>query len=156
MNDDLSARLRAVRPFLILAVVAIVVGGLVSAVTAHAPARTIMWMVAYLVLVAGLAQAILGFGQILLPAKLPSSRFMVAECTLFNAGNVGVIAGTLLVWPLLVAAGTLVFVASLLMFMAGVRGARGGWPVQVFRTVLGLVCVGAVVGMVLSFLGVTR
>lgn len=150
--DTKPERLRAAWPFLIVAFAAMLAGGLVSAGFAHAPTRHIMWMVAYLVLVAGLIQAALGVGQALLPTHLPSKRLLIAECVLFNVGNVGVIAGTLLSRPTLVAAGTLVFVASLLLFLVGVRHARGGWPVYVFRSLLVITCIGASVGLTLSFM----
>lgn len=147
-----QTRWRAAWVFLAVAVFAMLVAGIVAAASAHAPTRHIMWMVAYLVLVAGLIQAALGVGQALLATPLPSARFLAAECVLFNVGNIGVIAGTLLTRPTVVAAGTLVFVASLLAFLIGVRRARGGWPVQVFRGLLVITCIGAIVGLTLSFI----
>lgn len=68
----------------------------------------------------------------------------------------GVIAGTLCTVSLLVAAATLVFVISLLIFLHAVRKARPGWLLHVFRVVIVLTCIGAIVGLGLSLLGITR
>jgi hypothetical protein len=111
-------------------------------------------MVAYLVLVAGVAQGVLGLGQALLPTQPPAPRWRAGEWLLFNGGNAGVIAGTLLALPALVAAGTALFVAALLAFLLGVRGAGHGWLLHAFRTVLVVTCLGACVGLALSVSGV--
>ncbi len=153
----LRERLLAARIFLVAALLAILAAGFVSAATAHAPSRPMMWMVAYLVLVAGVAQGVLGLGQALLPARPPSPRWRAGEWVLFNAGNLGVIAGTLAASTAWVTVGTVLFVASLAAFLAGVRGAgRGGWLLLAFRAVLVIVCLGACVGLALSIAGVAR
>lgn len=140
------------RPFLTVAALAILAGGLVAAAVAHAPTQPMVWMVAYLVLVVGLVQVALGLGQTLLPRTMPSTGFRVGECVLFNVGNVGVIAGTLLLSPMWVAVGTVVFIASLVMFWVGLRGTSGGWLVHALRALLVITCGGALVGLVLSFI----
>ncbi len=152
---DLHERLRVARPFLLTALLALLLAGLVAAAVAHAPTRPLVWMVAYLVLVAGVAQGVLGLGQAWLPERLPAPRWRAGEWLLFNLGNLGVIAGTLRVSPALVAAGTALFVAALLAFLLGVRGAgRGGWLLHAFRAVLVVTCLGACVGLALSVSGV--
>lgn len=151
LASDLRARLGAARPFLLTALAALLIAGFVAAAVAHAPTRPLVWMVAYLVLVAGVAQGVLGLGQALLPAQPPTARWCVAEWLLFNGGNAGVIAGTLLAAPVLVAAGTALFVAALLAFLLGVRGAGRGWLLHAFRAVLVATCLGACVGLALSF-----
>src|SRR5699024_4635774 len=95
VSPALHERLMAARIFLATALAALLVAGFTAAAIAHAPTRLLVWMVAYLVLVAGVAQGVLGLGQALLPVRLPSRRWRVAEWILFNLGNVGVIAGTL-------------------------------------------------------------
>lgn len=149
-------RLTAARLFLIVAGVAILAGGLTAAAVAHAPTEHMVWMVAYLVLVAGLVQVVLGVGQALLPTHLPTQGFLAAECICFNLGNAGVIVGTLVSSVALVAIGTAVFAASLAMFLYGVRKARPGWPSQAFRAVLAITCISAIVGLILSIIGATR
>src|SRR5690242_4875832 len=156
LASDLRARLGAARPFLLTALAALLIAGFVAAAVAHAPTRPLVWMVAYLVLVAGVAQGVLGLGQALLPAQPPASRWRIAEWLLFNGGNGGVIAGTLLVSPALVAVGTVLFVAALAAFLLGVRGASGGWLLQLFRAVLLVTGLGACVGLVLTLTGITR
>jgi len=149
--SDLRVRLGAARPFLLTGLAALLIAGFVAAAVAHAPTRPLVWMVAYLVLVAGVAQGVLGLGQALLPAQPPTPRWRAAEWLLFNGANAGVIAGTLLAAPALVAVGTALFVAALLAFLLGVRGAGRGWLLHVFRAVLVVTCLGACVGLALSF-----
>src|SRR6185312_9648817 len=72
---ELRERLRAARPFLLTALLALLFAGFVAAAIAHAPTRSLVWMVAYLVLVAGVAQGVLGLGQALLPGQPPASRW---------------------------------------------------------------------------------
>lgn len=141
-------RVSAALPFLLVAAVAIVAAGVVAAAVAHAPSQPLVWMVAYLVLVAGVAQAMLGTVQAWLSTS--SVRFRTTQFLLFNAGNGGVIGGTLgSSWPV-VAAGTLAFAAALAMFLYNSRSSRVGWPVHVYRALLVLLLGGATVGLVLS------
>lgn len=151
---ELRERLVATRWFLLAATLALLAGGFVAAAIIHAPTQTMVWMVAYLVLVAGVAQVVLGLGQALLPARVPSPGWRAGEWLLFNLGNAGVIAGTLLGAPGLVAVGTALFVASLLAFLLGVRRGGRGWLLHAFRGVLVVTCAGACVGLVLSVTGV--
>lgn len=151
---ELRNRLVAARAFLLTAVLALLLAGIVAAATARAPSQPLVWMVAYLVLVAGVAQGVLGLGQAWLPRQVPAPAWRAGEWWLFNLGNLGVIAGTLRGWPLLVTAGTLAFVAALLMFLRGTRGANGSWLLHAFRTVLVVTSMGACVGLALSFAGV--
>ncbi|WP_181302125.1 hypothetical protein [Rhodanobacter sp. PCA2] len=152
----LRERLRVARPFLLTALAASLGAGLVAAAIAHAPTRPLVWMVAYLILVAGVAQGVLGLGQALLPPRPPAARRCIMEWLLFNGGNAGVIAGTLLASPALVALGTALFVAALAAFLLGVRGAGGGWLLQLFRAMLMVTGLGACVGLALTLAGLAR
>jgi hypothetical protein len=145
-------RAAAAAPFLVVALAAIVAGGLVAAVTAHAPSRALVWMVAYLVLVVGVAQAALGAGQAWLATSAPSARLVTLQCLLFNLGSAGVIAGTLMASAPWVTSGTAVFAIALLLFLAGTRGARTGGLSIAYRIGLGLLALGATVGVTLSLL----
>ncbi|HET6633378.1 MAG TPA: hypothetical protein VFG73_11840 [Rhodanobacteraceae bacterium] len=144
------ARLSAAAPFVVVAALAMFAGGLVAAAIAHAPGQRLVWMVAYLVLVVGMAQAALGAGQAWLAAAAPSPRLVTAQCAVFNAGNLGVIAGTLLSLLPLVAVGSALFAIGLGLFLVGLRGSRRGWPLLVCRLVVAISCAGAVVGLALS------
>lgn len=143
-------------PFLVVAALAIVGGGVVAAAMAHAPSRKLLWMVAYLVLVVGVMQAVLGIGQVLLAVRETAASVRAVECALFNFGNAGVIVGTMWShWPL-VLAGTLLFAAALAIFLHATHRARGGWLIFAYRVLI--VCVGgsAMVGLVLAAVRATR
>jgi len=148
----LLERLTAARWFVATALLAMIAGGLIAAVTAHAPARLVVWMVAYLVLVVGVAQMVLGLGQALLPQRLPSSSWRAGEWLLFNAGNAGVVVGTLLGAAALVSLGTALFIIALVLFFLGVARAQGGWLLRIYQGLLAIVCIGALVGLLLSWL----
>lgn len=134
-------------PFLAVALLAIVAGGLLAAVVAHAPSRALVWMVAYLVLVVGVAQALFGVAQAWLAGRLPSLRLVAWQCMLFNLGNTGVITGTLMGRAPVVVLGTAAFTLALVSFLAGTRGARPGWPLTAYRVGLGLLALGAATGV---------
>lgn len=152
----LRERLIAARLLLVTSLVAILAGGLMAGATAHVPARHIMWMSAYLVLVVGVVQGVLGLVQALLPEQLPPKAWHISEWAIFNAGNAGVIAGTLLDSSLVVTIGTGLFVAALVLFLIGVQNTRGGWPLLVYRAILVIVCISAIIGLALSFTGIGR
>lgn len=147
-------RLAAAAPFLWMALLALLTAGGVAAAAIHAPTKPLMWVVAYLVLVGGVAQGVLGIGQALLPAQPPSTTWRHAEWWLFNLGNAGVIAGTLRAAPSWVALGTAAFAAALVAFLLGVRGAGAGWLLHAFRAVLVVTSLGACVGLALTVSGV--
>lgn len=143
-------RANAAMPFLIVGALAIVGGGTVAAAMAHAPSRKLMWAVAYLVLVVGVMQAVLGIGQALLVICETAASIRALECVMFNLGNAGVIVGTLLsFWPL-VLAGTLLFALALAIFLQATRCAKAGWLIRAYRVLI--VCIGgsAIVGLVLG------
>lgn len=147
-----NERLSAAMPFLIVAALAVVSAGVIAAAMAHAPSQPLVWMVAYLVLVVGVAQAALGIAQGWLSLTPPSVSFRTVEFTLFNTGNFGVIVGTLCSsWPVVVA-GTLLFTAALAMFLYSSWRSRGGWPTHVYRLLLTVLFGSATVGLVLSAL----
>lgn len=145
-----NERLATAMPFLIVAALATVGAGVVAAVAAHAPSQPLVWMVAYLVLVVGVAQAALGSAQAWLSLSPPPMVFRVTEFVLFNAGNASVIGGTLCSsWPI-VLTGTLLFVAALAMFLYSSRGSLGGWLTHAYRLLLTLLFASSLVGLVLS------
>ena len=143
-------RMRAVLPFVLMAVIAILVGGLLAAAFAHAPTQIVVWAVAFLVLVAGLAQAAFGAGQAWLAVRPLRTRFVAAECVLLNFSNLGVIVGSVLACVPLVAAATALFVVTLGMFLFGVRGARAGWAIYTFRALLAAIAISSIIGLALS------
>ena len=143
-------RISSALPFLMVSALAIIGGGVIAAAMAHAPSRKLLWAVAYLVLVVGASQAVFGVGQALLASRATSVSTRVAEWTMFNLGNAGVIGGTLCSSQPLVWLGTLLFVASLVVFLLATRGVRGGGAILAYRTLLVLIGGSAVVGLVLA------
>ncbi|HET9679141.1 MAG TPA: hypothetical protein VFP95_01115 [Gammaproteobacteria bacterium] len=143
-------RYRAAVPFAIVAGLAIVAGGLIAATIAHNPTQPLVWMVAYLVLVVGVAQLGFGIGQAFLADDAPSTGRVRIQFVFFNAGNAGVIAGTLLEWFPLVAASALFLAVALALFFYGVRNARRGWQLYAYWLLLSVIFTGALVGVMLS------
>lgn len=137
-------------PFSVVAALAIIGGGLVAAAIAYAPTQHTVWMVAYLVLVVGVAQFALGIGQALLAAGKPPVGLLASQCSIFNIGNAGVIAGTMLnLFPLVVAGG-LLLVLALALFLYGVHNARGHSALYAYKAILVLICMSAIAGIFLA------
>ncbi len=130
--------------------VAIIAAGALSAALAHAPTRAAMWLTAYLVLVVGIAQVALGAGQAGLASRPPPSALLGSQWLLFNGANALVISGRLLVRPAAVAVGAVLLAMALGLFLRGVRGADGGWLLQVYRLLVALLACSALVGVGLS------
>jgi len=108
--------------FLVIGSAAIFGAGLFSAVTARATTYHSAWLVAYLVLVVGVAQIALGLGQATIVSGPLQPWRVMSEVVLFNLGNIGVVVGTLLAIPLGVDVGSALLVASLILFGQSVRG----------------------------------
>src|SRR5699024_650605 len=111
-----------------------------------------VWLVAYLVLVVGVAQYALGLGQARLAARAPSLLFIALEWFVFNLGNAGVIAGTLAGHFHWVVAGSILVIIAMLAFAWGALGNRHHplWRVGYYALVA-LIFASALVGLVLSF-----
>lgn len=73
----------------------VVVGGFVSAAGGEAPSRHLAWASAYLVLVCGVAQILVGGGQALVASDPPRREILVAQFCMFNLANAGILVGTL-------------------------------------------------------------
>ena len=133
-----------------LGVAAIIAGGLVAAAVAQRPTEHPVWTSAYLVLIVGVAQIVFGAGQAWLPERLPSIGWITGEWIVFNSGNAGVIAGTLLGSFPMVLAGTALFAAGIAAFLLGTRGRmRSAWLLG-YRLVLGLIFLSSLAGLALS------
>lgn len=137
-------------PLLFTGALAIIAGGMLSAALAAAPTRAVMWLVAYLVLVVGVAQIALGAGQWRLAPRPVPGTLLACQWLLFNGANALVMTGTLLAHPAVVAGGTLALVVALGLFLRGVHGAVGGWWVYAYRLLVVLLGCSALVGVALS------
>lgn len=148
----LNPRAAAAAPFACMAGLAIVASGCVAAAIAYSATQPLVWMVAYLVLVVGVMQAVFGVGQAWLAARVPGRVTTWGEWILFNAGSAGVIAGTLCANTVVVAIATLVFAGSIAWFLIGVRRCRfHRWGIA-YRVLLALIFTSACIGLVISAL----
>lgn len=143
-------RVIAAAPFAWLAGVAIVGAGFVAAAIAYDATQPLVWMVAYLVLVVGVMQAVFGIGQAWLAERVPGRATTWSQWLLFNVGNAGVIGGTLYKNTVIVAIATLLFALAIAWFLVGVRRCRRHrWGI-VYRVLLAFILVSACVGLVIS------
>lgn len=138
------------RPFVVLGIACVVGGGLVSAAMAPAATYHSSWAVAYIVLIAGVAQAALGLGQAALRGGHLSRRVLYGELTGWNLGNAAVVVGTLLdVTPALYA-GCALLVAALAILLHAIRDAPPGWALSTTRVIVALLLISMPVGIVLQ------
>lgn len=115
-----------------------------------APAAEGGWLAAYLFLIAGVAQIVLGAGQAWVAAAPPPFEWVAIEWGALNLGNVGIVAGSLLGSFWIVLAGTAAFVCALALFAFGVRRSdRAAWRIA-YAVVLVFLPAMAVVGLALA------
>ena len=139
-------------PFAVVGSAAVIAGGLVAAFTASVPSEHGAWAAAYLVLVVGVAQLVLGVGQATLaPGVVPINR-IVLELAGWNAGSAAVLGGTLLGAVWLVDVGGVLLVLALVMLALGVRGADRRWRGRLlaYRCLAGVLLVSVPIGLVLA------
>ena len=135
-----------------LGVACVLVGGFVAAAIAHAPTRHGVWSVAYLVLVAGVAQVGLGVGQALLATHAPSGGLLTAELLTWNVGNGAVVVGTLAGLTVLVYVGGALLVVGLVLFVLAARGSELHWRRTrwAFRLIVLILAVSIPIGLALA------
>src|ERR1035437_982935 len=73
----------------------VLAGGLAAAVDGVTPSPHLSWASAYLVLVCGSAQIVLGGGQALINSTRSRPHLVAYQCATFNLANAAVLAGTL-------------------------------------------------------------
>jgi hypothetical protein len=113
-------------PFKILGTLAIIAAGLIAAAIAYHPTKPMVWMVAYLVLVAGVVQYVLGAAQATLATRGLSAPTIWSQWTLLNLGHAGVIAGTLTTSLTMLAGGTILYDLAMLWMGLSVRDGKPG------------------------------
>jgi hypothetical protein len=116
---------RSTSAFLASSGVLIVAGGAVAAVNSAAPFGHGSWLAAYLVLVGGVSQVVLGAGRLALRAPRPTPALLRAQLVLWNLGSLAVPAGVLADAPTLVTVGSVALLCALALFAAGAAGASG-------------------------------
>lgn len=151
--QDPVERRRAALPFLVLGSAAVVLGGLVAAVTGPLRLAHGSWLAAFLVLVLGVAQIVLGAGGAYLPSAPGGGRGgAVTALAAWNAGNLLVVAGTFAGAVWLVALGSVLVLVALAAFAWAVgmpRGSRRG-RAAAYQVFVVLLAVSVAIGMVLS------
>lgn len=120
MNGAIGERVDAYAwAFAAVAGVMIVAGGLMAAINSAAPFTHGSWLAAYLVLVAGVAQLLLGLGCLGLPLPRLSARLRRAQLGLWNLGNLVVVVGVLGDSVAVVAVGSAIVLGALGVFAIG-------------------------------------
>jgi hypothetical protein len=130
----------------------IVAGGLVAAVNSAAPFAHGSWLAAYLVLVGGVAQLVLGAGPLLLPAPSRSRRLRRAQLVLWNAGSALVAVGVLTDARVVVLGGSALVLASLACSARAAGPVRepGRGRVIAYRGLIAVLAVSVVIGAALA------
>lgn len=130
----------------------VIVGGLVSAAAAPTASYHSSWAVAYIVLVAGVAQAFLGLAQAVLARGSVASTVRQAELWCWNIGNAAVVAGTLLAVPVVLYLGCLPLIATLVLVLRTLAHAPSNWLLWSVRIVVAVLLVSIPTGIVLQSL----
>ena len=149
-----AGSLRGAMAFGVVALICVVAGGLVAAVTGPLHLEHGSWAAAYLVLVGGVAQGALGISQYFLAAQRFVGWKVIAELVAWNSASAAVIGGTLVGNPWVVDAGGALLVVSLALMFRTVqgRGAMSGWVLWGYRALLVVIAVSIPVGLVLAHL----
>jgi hypothetical protein len=113
-------------PFKVLGALAIIAAGLIAAAIAYHPTKPIVWMVAYLVLVVGVVQYVLGTAQASLSARELPPAMIWGQWVLLNLGHAGVIAGTLATSLTLLLGGTVLYDLAMIWMGLSVRNGKSG------------------------------
>lgn len=124
------------RAFLICGLAYLAAAGSVAVVHAVTGVTRGWWLVAFLSLVGGVAQLLLGPGLLALVgrsgARVPSPRQVLAELVLWNGGTAAVALADLADSMAGVLAGSVLLLAALVLFARGLRAARATahrrWP----------------------------
>lgn len=141
---------RATRPFVVLGAIGVVGGGLLSAAMAGAPSYHASWAVAYIVLIPGVAQLVLGVAQTALTDGALRGSTITAEVICWNLGNAAVVAGTLAGIPAVLYLGDALILATLAVILAAVRHARRGPILATTWVVAAILVVGVPVGSIIQ------
>ncbi|NYF97085.1 hypothetical protein [Janibacter cremeus] len=129
--------------------VAVVLGGLVAAVTGPAGWAKGSWAAAYLVLVVGVAQYVMGRMR---PGDARPDRAGWAQLAGWNLGSFLVVGGTLAATPLLVDLGSVLLVVALVLALLAALPGRSGLVGHAYLAMLLVLAVSIPVGIVLSHL----
>lgn len=142
-------------PFIPLGWAAIVAAGVIAAAIAHQPTEAMVWMVAYLVLIAGAAQVAIGRGLHALPDAPPPASASWGQWVLLNLGHAGIIAGTLSAEFPTVAGATVVYWIAGVWLALSVRPAARKPGLVWFRGLITVLLISSLIGLSLSWMRTT-
>ena len=145
----LHANWSRARWFVYLGAACIVAGGLVAAASAPAHSEVGAWAAAYLVLVGGAAQVMLGVAQGVFSPGRVTGLVVALQVVLFNAGNAAVVAGTATGILVVGDIGALVLLVALVLAAGATRG-LGGLAVGFYRAIVVVLALSVPVGSVLA------
>lgn len=148
----MALRLQRAVPFAVIGSVGIIGGGIAAAVTGPTDWKRGSWVAAFLVLVVGVGQIVLGAGQAALARFAPTPRIVATECVLYNVSAALVIIGTLIHRPVVVAIGSVVLLGALAMFAfaAPISTRRNRLAATAYRLILAVLLISTPIGVVLS------
>src|SRR6185312_5665535 len=143
---------RTATPFIVIGSLGILAGGLLSAISAASPSYLASWAVAYLVLVVGAAQLVLGLGQDRLAAGDVAPGTISAELLAFNLANIAVLAGSLFAVVTLTWVGAALIIVAMALFIWAVRGSTSEHRglLWLYRMVVVVLLISAPIGIVLA------
>ncbi len=141
------------RWFAVIGSLCIIGGGIVAAVSRPTDFVAGSWVAAYLVLVGGVAQILLGVGQAALTTQPVRDSTAAAEAVLWNVGVIATIGGTLASAPALTTIGGLATAAALLAFLVAVRrqGDREIRLALAFQALVTVVLLSVPIGLTLAW-----
>lgn len=142
------------RLFFVTGSTAILIAGLLSAFSAHTPSEFIMWACAYLILIVGGVQLLIGY----VPSKqrsMPSRSLAWAIYLSFNMGSIAVLFGTAIktvspIAPYLVGVGGLAVAISLVFCLLSARRLPASLLTTSYVIILGTVLISVPIGLILS------
>ena len=129
-----------------------VAGGLVAGVNALAPFPHGWWLAAFLILVGGIAQALLRAGSAFLGTAPPPPALAGVGVACWNAGSVVVPIGVLVDKPAWVALGSIALLGALAIAVAETRGRGAPEPARLmaYRALILALAVSTVIGSALA------
>ena len=151
--DRVVGRWPLARRFVEVGFAYVAAGGAVAACTRPTGFELGPWVAAYLVLVGGVAQLVLGAGQVVLPVEPPTAARVRMELLVWNAGVVTTIVGTVLATPMVTTVGSLAVGGCSVSFFGARRVSAEPWPRWrlAHRAVASVVAASAGIGLLLAW-----
>lgn len=145
----------AFKPFAIAGASAVVAGGgLAAAIAAPSPTRHGVWAVAYLVLVLGVGQLVIGAGQALLAAPPPAPGAATVAAATFNLSGAAIVLGVVTDHVAVFDIGCALLFGVLVWLLYVVRRSpRRSWALWGYRAFIAALVVSIPIGMLITTAG---